>query len=229
MPSESVPGPAAATVRPAEPENPGAKSDVKPTPAPATPAPPEDLPQPTPEELTKLGLAMQKARAAIGDHNFDRAEAFISAASEFPRLPEHQAMLDRLKILSESVGQYRKAIQESLGKLEAGSSFKVGEANVGVVETGPDKVILRVSGRNHQYSLQELPPALAAALAAQTLAADDPNTLTLKGAFVMASPRATEEELQKAKEFLEKASDSVDAAKELLLLFQDRYDFAPKK
>jgi hypothetical protein len=168
---------------------------------------------------------MQKTRQAIDESDFDRAEAFIAAASNLPREPRHQAMIDRLKLLLDSVRAYRTAIQASINKLESGAAFKVGEAMVGVVETGPEKVILRVSGKNRTYTINELPLGLATALAAQTLAEDDPNTLTLKGAFVMASPLATQEDLKKAQEFLEKASGSVDAAKDLLLLFEDKYDF----
>jgi hypothetical protein len=185
----------------------------------------EELPQPTNEDLAKLGLAFQKARQAIEEHNFDRAAAFLEVAGEMPRLPEHQAMLDRLKLLSDCVDQYRAAIQESLGKLTAGSSFEVGETRVGVVETGPEKIIFRVNGQNRSYALTDLPVGLAAALAAQTLAADDPNTLTLKGAFVLASPKATDEEKKKAQEFLEEAAKSVDAAQDLLLLLKDQYNF----
>lgn len=217
--------PAMASAKTAEPR-PGMKPEPAASPVTDTPSMKDELPKPSQAELVKLGRAMQKAREAIGEHDFDKADAFLEVASDMPRLPEHQAMLDRLKLLSESVKDYRAAIQTSIGKLASGSSFEVGEQVVGVVETSPEKVILRVAGQNRTYTLRDMPVGLAAALAAQTLAPDDPNTLTLKGAYVMASPRAKPEDVKKAREFLEKASGSVEAAAELLRLSEDQYTFA---
>jgi hypothetical protein len=216
---------------PARPEDP-AQPDPKPasvpsvTPVPETSVTPDEMPKPTPEELAKLGLAMKKAREAIDEHEFDRADAFLSVAAEMPRLLEHQAMLGRLKVLLDSARTYREAIQESISKLQAGSSFDVGATKVGVVETGRNKVIFRVNGTNRTYTIRDLPVGLAAALAAQTLSDADPNTLTLKGAYVLATPRASPDELEKAREFLTQASGSSDAAKEILTLLDDKYDLA---
>ena len=199
-------------------------TDPKPMPAPEAPEKTDDLPKLTKEDLAKLERAMTRARKAIGDHEFDRAEALLSVASELPRLPEHQAMLDRLKLLSQSVRDYRKAIQESIGKLTVGSTFEVSDNTVAVVEVSPEKIIIRVNGQNRAYMIRELPFGLATALAGQSIPEDDPNMLTLKGAYVMASSRVTPEELKKAWEFLEKASGSVEAAKELLKIFDDKYE-----
>jgi hypothetical protein len=227
--SEEMPKPVATeptpTTKPTD--TPPPAPDTKPAPS-TTPAPTpatDELPKPTKEELAKLGRAMQKTREAIESHEFDKAGAFIELASELPRLPEHQAMLDRLKLFSESVSKYKSAIQTSVDNLASGASFKVGESNVGVVETGPDKIIVRANGQNRNYTLKDLPVGLAAALAAQTLPPDDPNTLMLKGAYVLASPKASADDLKKAREFLETASASIDAAKDLLLIIDDKYDF----
>lgn len=199
-----------------------------PTPTPTPdPAKTDEIPKPTAEELVKLGRAMQKTRDAIAARDFDKASALIEIASEMPHLPEHQAMLDRLKLLLESVRQYHTAILTSISKLQVGSSFEIGEATVGVVEVRPDKITLRTNGQNRAYSIAELPTGLAAELASQTLA-DDPTTLALKGAYVLASSRASETELKKAREFIEKASGTVEAAKDLLPLFDDKYDLASK-
>lgn len=209
--------------------NPNPKPDPKPEPEPKPESMPkggdalEGVPKPTPADLTKLGRALTKAREAIGEHDFEKASAFLDLAGDMPRLPEHQAMIDRLHVLADSVQKYREAIQASINKLESGSSFEVGSANVGVVETGVDKVIFRVAGQNRTYTIREMPVGLAAALAAQSISPDDPNTLTLKGAFVLASPKASDEDLKKAREFLEKGAGSVDAAKDLLLLLKDSY------
>jgi hypothetical protein len=207
--------------------------DAKPTPESKTPTttPPKPDPVPEPrkltnEELVKLGRALQKTRTAVGEHDFDRAKEFLRLADELAKDTEHQPKVDRLRLLENCVHQYHDAILTSITKLEVGVTFDIGGSTVGVVEADRNKLTLRVAGQNRSFQTDELPQGLAAALADQTLAPTEPTNILFKWAYVIANPKASKDELEKARRYLDEVSASDEDAKSLQILLSDSYELA---
>ena len=177
-----------------------------PTPAPALTPAPSLSPAPSPEELAALGKALKLGRAAVGEQNFEEADKFIAQAQSLARLPEHQAMVARLKEIAGYVRQFRQAVEAAAQNFEAAESFTVGTSTrVAVVEVLPDKIILRHTGQNKVYPYAELPPGLAVAIADFKLDGNDPASRVIKGAFYAVSKGDQVALRQKAKTWWEEA------------------------
>jgi hypothetical protein len=183
--------------------------------------------KPTREELIGLGKALTTAKAALSEQNFPEADRSLAKAETLAKLPEHQAKVGRLKILAAYVRQFRKAVEDSVKELEAGETFMVGSSTVvAIVETFPDKIIIRSAGANKTYLCQDLPPGLAVALAELRLDSADPVTRILKGAFVAVDKRSDSEDLEKAKTWWDEARLGGADIGDLPLVLSDSYDFS---
>lgn len=211
-----------------EPESKPVEPEVKPEPEPVKPKPkPEPKPMPTAAELAELSRLMKEAKTALGDFNFDEATAALEQARGLARLPEHQAIVERLKIVGDMAKRFRQAIQESMGKLDAGDVIKVGTSTeAAIVETSPQKLVIRVAGQNRTYTLDDMPLGLAVNIGERALNTDDPKTKLFKGAYVFVDKRTEAMQLEKVKTWWEEAQDSGIDASDLLAILSDSYDFA---
>lgn len=181
---------------------------------------------PTREELVALGKLLTTARAAIGEQNFADADKALARADKLAKLPEHRAMVGRLTTLANYVRQFRKAIEAATKDFEAASTFRVGSSTeVAVVETFPDKIILRIAGMNRTYPFQDLPIGLAVAIADFKLDQSDPVSLVVKGAYIAADRRAESDQLEKAKAWWQEAANAGADIGDLPKVIDDNYDF----
>jgi hypothetical protein len=223
MPTPTDPPPPNPTTEPAP--NPAPMPMPMPTPTPTT-DPPSAAPStpPTAQELAELGAALTSARAALSELRIDDANAALKKAEPLARLPEHQAKFERLRRMADYVGRFREALAESVSRLEPASSITVGTSTqVGIVETFPDRLTVRVAGMNRSYTFAEMPVGLAVAIVDMALL-DSPDARMVKGAYVMVSKTATDVNRDKAREWWESAGDQLG---DLMSFPSDTYDFAP--
>jgi len=211
----------------AEPQPELEPSNVEPEPVKPAVKPEPMKPMPTAAELTELSRLMKEAKTALGDFNFEEATAALEQARELAKLPKHQAVVKRLKMVGDMARRFREAIQESMGKLDAGDVIKVGTSTeAAIVEASPDKLIIRVAGQNRTYTLDDMPLGLAVNIGERALNTDDPKTKLVKGAYVFVDKRTDTPQLEKVKTWWEEAQDSGVDAGELLAVLSDTYDFS---
>jgi hypothetical protein len=221
---ESMPEPKPA---PTPPQPTPTPTPTPPPPPPKPVPPPEPVVQPTREELVALGKALTTAKAALGEQNFAEADQALARADKLAKLPEHRAMVGRLTTLASYVRQFRKAIEAATKEMEAASTFQVGSSTqVAVVETFPDKIILRIAGMNRTYPFRDLPIGLAVAIADFKLDQSDPVSLVVKGAYIAADRRAESDQLDKAKAWWQDAEKAGVDLGDLPKVLTDSYDFA---
>jgi hypothetical protein len=235
---EPEPRPKPVVVQPEPMPQPEPASEPEPKPAPdpePEPVKPVPMPEPAPEpmptaaELAQLAKLLKEAKTALGDFNFAEATPALEQAMQVARLPEHQALVKRLQTVGDMAKRFRQAIEAAIGKLDAGDVIKVGASTeAAIVETGPDKLIIRVAGQNRTYTFNELPIGLAAAMGERAMNPDDPKTKLFKGAYVFVDKRTQAPQLEKVKEWWEEAQTSGVDASELLQVLEDDYDFAPE-
>lgn len=217
------------------PEKPGEEMPAEGTPEtkpekpeePATPPKTEEKPVKLPERSTVEDLErhLVKAKQALSEHNQDVFNRAIEQAEGKAVLPEHQAMVSRLKLLAMLSGEYRQAIVKSFEAMDGGENFKVGSSTqVAFVEFTGKKAIVRVAGANREYPLADLPPGLGVAVAHFTLKSDDPSTLLMEGAYLFAHRKAGDEEIERATELWSLADAGGSSAMELMPILKDKYE-----
>jgi hypothetical protein len=179
----------------------------------------------TPQEAMALGKALAAARVALGEQNFEESDKQLAIAEPLAKLPEHKAKLQRLKEVAEYVKQFRQAIAEAVAGMEAGAMFKVGSSTmVVVVETFPDKIIIRSLGQNKTYPFQDLPAGLALAIVDMKLDTTAPANRVIKGSYLAVDKRGDSLALDKAKAFWEEAQLGGVDTSHLLPFLTDKYE-----
>ncbi|MEO8495469.1 MAG: hypothetical protein ABI614_10385 [Planctomycetota bacterium] len=201
------------------------------TPAPVTPTPPPPTPTPTPPpapgpsraELRALAQALTTVRDAIGEQNFPVADREIAKASALAKSDEHKAKVVRLQLLRDYVGRYRAAISETLGRFRGGDQIDLGDGKTfGIVEVTPDLLVIRVSGQNRRYPMNELPLGLASLLAEMSLDKASLDTTAMKAAFVSINPKLGDADRVKATAWWKEAA-SVRDVPDLIAAINDDY------
>lgn len=206
---------------------------------PATPPPamtepasePTPPPPPTAEQLRALAQALTTARQAIAELNLALADEELAKAETAAMLDEHKEKVRRLRLLADYVRRFQAAIDQTLGRLQAGEQVKLDEQRTfGVVEIAPDKIIIRYNGRNLSYARSSLPLGLARRLGEMSLPQDDPQRQTpaLLAAYFSVHPQADEDDLRKAAQWwteaagLEEVPDLITAIGDDYTLRQER-------
>jgi hypothetical protein len=225
-PEMTRPTPKSEPEKPVPSPEPSKPEPTKPEPAKPESTKPEPTPKPTAAELGDLSTLMKDAKTALGSFAFEDAEEALEKALKLAKLPEHRAKVLRLKNVAELAKKFRQAIVATMTKLEASEVIKVGTSTEAiVVESSPQKLVMRVAGQNKTYTVDDLPLGLAANLGERSLNADDPSTKVLKGAYVIIDRRADPSQIKKAKTWWEEAQlNGVDIST-LLPVLTDKYDF----
>jgi hypothetical protein len=225
---ELAPEPAPAPVPDPTPEpKPESKPEVKPEPAPAPMPEPAPMPvvMPTKTELIALGKSLTQGRSALAKQDFAAADQAISQAESLAKLPEHQAMVARLKEVGSYVKQFRNAVDQAIKALQPGAEIKVGNSTmVVVVQVSADRLTIRRAGGNVTYPIGEIPAGLTMALADSWLNETDPVNRVIRGSYFAVAEGAEEVHREKAKKYWDEAQSAGVDIKHLLPFLTDKYD-----
>ncbi len=178
-------------------------------------------PEPTEDELMALGRAMKNARIALNARDFVRASTQLATADRLARLPEHRAMVERLKLLADYSRQFQAAFKNGLEKLKSTDELVIDEHRVAVVEVNPQRIILRAAGQNRSYPMSDLPDQLVLAIADLWFDLNAASTGVFKGAFYAVGPDANAAE---ARRFWDEARRAGADPADLPLVLDDNYD-----
>ena len=220
-----------AAIKPASTETPAApeaEPAVRPATLAASDPPQPPAPEPTPEQLEELGAALMSARDSLTQRNFERVAAELQKAEALPQRPQDRAKVNRLQQLANHVREFRQAVDDALAGFEAGETVQVGNSTVvNIVEVSPDTLVIRLLGMNRRYSLQELPPGLAIAIARHELPADSPHTKVLEGAYLATLPTTDAEDLAQVRAWWQEAASADPTVQSLMAVLDDSYELSP--
>jgi hypothetical protein len=215
----------AAEDSPAAPLN-GAVAEPPPL-EPADSATPQITPQPA--DLAALEAALKEARAAVLARKYDTAIEQLNRLTSVPKKPDQQALCDRLNLLAQYAQNFQSALSEAVADLRAGDEIELAESTVvGGVEVQGDRITFRSQGRNVTRAMDDLPPGLAVAIADRWLDKNDPVSLVVKGAFLVARQNAKESELAKAREWWSEAARAGFDLCDLPKVIDDSYELQAK-
>jgi hypothetical protein len=227
MPEPASPPMPETKPEPTPPPMPETKPEPKPEPTPVPPPMPEPMPVPMPTkaELAVLGKTLTAGKAALTKYDFVDADAQIAAAESLAKLPEHQALVARLKEVASYVKQFRNAVNEAVKTLQPQQEIKVGASTmVIVVAVSAEKLTIRRAGGNITYPITELPAGLAMALADSWLNANDPVNRVIRGSYFAVADGDEDSHREKAKKYWEEAITNGVDVKHLLPFLTDKYD-----
>ncbi|MEX0586783.1 MAG: hypothetical protein WD176_09070, partial [Pirellulales bacterium] len=243
MPDEPKPEPAPGEKMPDE-KMPDEKTPAKPDqPAPMPPDLKPLTPKPVEPEVTKparpsavadMVRALTAAKGALGKRQVDQALIETQVATNLAQTPEQKAMCDRLKSLTHYVGEFWKAVRESMKGLKGGEELQIREIIGIVVESSPDSITIKIAGRNRTFDHLTLPSGVAEVLADRWLKQDDPVSKVIKGAFYAVDPQREPKDARRLWQEAQLAGADVE---QLLPVLDDKYDIkshavakvAPKK
>ena len=207
------------SMEPTPPETPMAT-----TPDPMAPAvEPIEEPAPTREGLRALSRSLTNARAAIGELKFAVVDREIAEAFNTAKLDEHKAKIGRLQLLSDYVSRFHAAISETLGRLQGGEELRFeNDLVINIVESSPERLIFRMSGRRAEYNIADMPAGLARRLGEMSLDTAAPETSAMKAAFISVNPKVDDGGLEKARGWWDEAA-GVSDVQDLITAINDDY------
>ncbi len=191
-------------------------------PPPVEPPKPPAPPKPTRAELQKLAELLTGARASLGQRDFKTAGTKLGQALQLAKLPEHKAMASRLQTLSSYASRFWRAVVAALGNLESASVIDVAGTQVAVVESSPQRIVVRYNGRRMEWTPAQIPSGFALPITQFGLPENDPENDAIRAAIYLVDTDKTK--WQKARPLLIKANAAgVKDAGVLLRTIDDDY------
>jgi hypothetical protein len=155
---------------------------------------PDPKPNPPSAESKEWLAWMKQAREAIDTRKFDVYEEAINEAIKTAKTPNGEKMAARLDQIGQLYKMYVvEAFPEAKSKARGTSSLKVGKTEVSIVETTPEKIILRKPGKNETHEWQKLPFGIAVAISDLALSTTEPTDLAARAIFFSLDPYYREE------------------------------------
>ena len=190
-PPMQMPPDAASTPEPApEPApEPVPETTTEPTPAPNT----EPAPVPTPEpamanETPEWKAGMAKAKEALVSRDPSKFEPLIAAMLGKATTKLGKDQTARLDQAGQLLKIYAESFDEAKLKAKGASSLKVGATEVSIVESTPEKLIVRAQGKNQSYEWDKLPFGIAAAVCDLGLSDSAPVDIAARAIFFSIHP-----------------------------------------
>ena len=202
LPSVSRPGATGETMsEKAEPARPNPDSPEPQVPEPQVPEPQMAEPQmaePKPaspamtKETPEWSQGIIKARAALEKGDLGTFKSMITPAVENAKTTAGKEKALRLDQLGQLYGIFIESFDEAKRKTKGASSLKVGSTEVSIVESTPEKIIIRTAGKNNTYAWDELPFGIAVAVSDLGLDTNAPVDIAARAAYFSLHPNYRE-------------------------------------
>ena len=194
-------------------------------PGPPGPVPkPVPLPKPVPvppvaeestEQQQNLEELLAAAFGAMGKRDRGLVEAKLTAAETLAASAQSKKRIAGWKLLDHYASGFIDYRNDSLKTIASGDEYDVGDKKIAVVEITPDVFIFRAAGKNRSVSYDKIPSPILVAIVTKWFDQKPGNNLFI-AAYYLTQP---EPNLEKARDYLEKAqSGGVDASQLLALL-----------
>jgi hypothetical protein len=170
--------------------------------------------------------ALNTAWLALSERNLEDARDEIERARAMAAHPDHTAQVERLALLADYVTQFWDAVEAGRENLPAGSELTVKSTTAVVVESSPERLVVRVAGMNQRYAPREIPGGLAVLLAEKALDLGDPVSLLVMGS-IYAVDRNTDKQAE-ARDYWQKAELGGEMIDDLMAVLEDGYGVVPE-
>ncbi|PHY01254.1 MAG: hypothetical protein CK530_09445 [Planctomycetaceae bacterium] len=151
----------------------------------------------------------------MGKRDRGLVEAKLTAAETLAASAQSKKRIAGWKLLDHYASGFIDYRNDSLKTIASGDEYDVGDKKIAVVEITPDVFIFRAAGKNRSVSYDKIPSPILVAIVTKWFDQKPGNNLFI-AAYYLTQP---EPNLEKARDYLEKAqSGGVDASQLLALL-----------
>ena len=167
------------------------------------------------EQQQNLEELLAAAFGAMGKRDRGLVEAKLTAAETLAASAQSKKRIAGWKLLDHYASGFIDYRNDSLKTIASGDEYDVGDKKIAVVEITPDVFIFRAAGKNRSVSYDKIPSPILVAIVTKWFDQKPGNNLFI-AAYYLTQP---EPNLEKARDYLEKAqSGGVDASQLLALL-----------
>lgn len=177
-----------------------------PMPTPADTPPPEVLAD------VDADAAIAKVSRAITSSDWDTMRGVAEEVAAMPMSAAKSELAEGLFQLADLATFYRGGIVRGVETLTSGNDFEVTpDLRVVIVETGPDRLVVRANARNKTFTIDQIPFVMAKKLV--TFSIDDgPTRDAAMAAFEAVSPLGNDGYRDQAVRVFERIGDQIDDA-----------------
>jgi len=212
---------------PDSPGKPDSPTDSNQPPAPMTPRAPDTVANPDAMmEVVPAGesaaVEMTEAMVQEVDQQIKHVQDLIRQAKWKEMAPaaaelkealmtdQQRQQVETLYELADLASYYYGAIERGIGSRQAAEMIDVsGSVQIGIVEVGPDLLVIRYAGKNKRYTFRELPLALAHRMAEFALSQDKATNLAAKACYQAIAPMSNVDYRKQAMEWLNSTAGDV--------------------
>jgi len=193
---EPMPRPEPPVTKPEPPVKPEPPPKPIPEPAPKPEPKPVPMPEPplapaaTPEQTRQVQDALRQVRQRLADRDVPGAKAALADAQRLAGESSLKESVIPTEALVHYVSEFWSAVSTAMLKL-AGSEVQVGDTKVFVIETGPDRILIRWAGRNRDFTKKTMPAGLARKIAKNWLD-KSATSKVIVGSFLVVDPTMLE-------------------------------------
>ena len=133
-------------------------------------------------EKANLQELLSQGRAAMTARDMEKADRFTLAAVNMAR-GDDRALAGRVRTLFKWVDLFWQIVGAEIRHFETGRELHLGGTIVAVVETQGEEFTIHAEGRNRRFTLRQLPPKVAEAIALSRLPESGDDRELCLGAF----------------------------------------------
>jgi hypothetical protein len=171
------------------PDDPTAMPDMKPSPEKSPAGMESETPTEESKDWKKLMLG---ARSALDQAKFETFEKEIAKATETAQTPAGSKQAARLDQLGQLYKIGNDSFEEAKKKLKGTSSLRMGSSAISIVENSPERLVVKVSGKNQIHPWEKLPFGIAIAMLDLTLDSEKPTDVAARAVFFSLAPQFRE-------------------------------------
>ncbi len=177
-------------------------------------------------EREQWSSAMLAARKSIGLQQYVQATQQLEEARSLAKTSQQTEQLARLTRVRELAQEFSEALQRAVSGMGAGETFIVGKStDASFVDASPERLTLRIEGKNQSWTMTELPIGIAFAIVDMAMDREHPRSLAAKAAFTLVHPASQGKELalNRAQQMMAEAIDAGVVTQDMAQVFSDDY------
>lgn len=182
-------------------------------------------------ESQELNELLEAVVTDLGGHRFTAAQEKLATAAELATRPADRKRVAGWEEVADYSQQFWRVVTAACASFRGAEElhFPENDLVVLVVESGPEEITVRKSGRNLRYSVKEIPPGLAIAIAKTQLDTNRPESLLQLGSFLAAQANRKPRYLEEARKYWERAAAAGGDVSALLTTLPDSSQVTPSR
>jgi hypothetical protein len=166
--------------------------------------------------------ALGAARQALAERDYGVAQQALHRVSSLSLLEHQRQRVEQMRALARCVEEFDEAVGRRMAGLAALSEIKISDTFiVSVIDVGPGWIQIRDSGESKKFGRDDLPIWLSAAMGAEQLGAENPETQLRRAAYVALDPKSISMLVERARSRIRELAAEIPEARLVLAALED--------